>query len=132
MSERALRGSRLGASSYETDEGIDVAPRQAVIYDCPDGHAFSVPFSSEADVPANWECRVCGAEAAVRDGETPQVKRLKPVRTHWDMLLERRSVGELEELLAERLQLLRADPLTVESAPPQPPTTSGKRVRKSA
>jgi len=28
------------------------------------------------------------------------------VRTHWDMLLERRSIADLEELLRERLDLL--------------------------
>jgi hypothetical protein len=32
----------------------------------------------------------------------------KHVRSHWDMLLERRTIAELEELLAERLELLRA------------------------
>ena len=35
------------------------------------------------------------------------VKAEKPVRTHWDMLLERRSVKELEDILKERLELLR-------------------------
>ena len=35
-------------------------------------------------------------------------KFVKPVRSHWDMLLERRSIGELEELLTERLEMLRA------------------------
>jgi hypothetical protein len=35
------------------------------------------------------------------------VKAEKPVRTHWDMLLERRSVKELEDILTERLELLR-------------------------
>lgn len=30
------------------------------------------------------------------------------MRTHWDMLRERWSVTELEEILAERLALLRA------------------------
>ena len=29
-------------------------------------------------------------------------------KTHWEMLLERRSVAELEEILSERLELLRA------------------------
>ena len=29
-------------------------------------------------------------------------------RTHWDMLLERRSVEELEELLKERLDIIKA------------------------
>ncbi len=31
----------------------------------------------------------------------------KPQRTHWDMLLERRSEKELEDILTERLELLR-------------------------
>ena len=108
MSERALRGSRLGASSYESDEGVEIAPRQDVTYDCAQGHRFSVPFSVEADVPTVWECRVCGAEALMVDGSRPEPKKTKPPRTHWDMLLERRSVADLEELLAERLELLRA------------------------
>jgi hypothetical protein len=29
------------------------------------------------------------------------------VRTHWDMLLERRSVEELEDLLKERLEVIK-------------------------
>jgi hypothetical protein len=35
-------------------------------------------------------------------------KPTKPARTHWDMLLERRSIAELEALLDERLALLRS------------------------
>ena len=42
------------------------------------------------------------------DGVRPEEKPAKHVRTHWDMLLERRSVKELEEILAERLELLRS------------------------
>jgi hypothetical protein len=34
----------------------------------------------------------------------------RPVRTHWDMLLERRSIADLEELLEERLALLDQAP----------------------
>ncbi len=107
MSERALRGTRLGATSYETDSGIDLAPRQDVKYRCPHGHEFEMPFSMEADVPAAWECRVCGAQALRVDGVAPEEKPGKPTRTHWDMLLERRSVADLEEVLAERLEVLR-------------------------
>jgi hypothetical protein len=109
MSDRALRGSRLGASSYETDEGVAPAARRMTTYDCPDGHSFAMPFAEEADIPAVWECRACGGEALRRDGERPEVKPVKPARTHWDMLLERRTIPELEELLAERLDLLRAE-----------------------
>ena len=49
----------------------------------------------------------CGAEAVSKDGLTREAKTEKPVRTHWDMLLERRSITELEEILTERLELLR-------------------------
>ena len=65
-----------------------------------------MPFAAEADVPPTWECKVCGATALLRDGEQPEPKKTKPARTHWDMLLERRSVAELEEVLAERLAVL--------------------------
>ena len=107
MSERALRGTRLGATSYETDNGIDLAPRQDVEYACPNGHHFQMPFSVEAEVPMVWECRVCGAQALRVGGTAEEDKPAKPARTHWDMLLERRSIPELEEVLAERLALLR-------------------------
>jgi len=103
MGERVLRGSRLGTTSYETDRNTDLAPRQAVSYDCPRGHVTEVPMSSEAELPATWECRVCGATALLRDGATPEAKKGKTPRTHWDMLLERRSIEDLEEVLAERL-----------------------------
>ncbi len=106
MSDGALRGTRLGATSYETDDHVELAPRQTVHYDCPYGHTVSMPFSVEADVPAVWECR-CGAEAIIRDGVKPEAKPTKHVRTHWDMLLERRTIEDLEVLLQERLELLR-------------------------
>jgi hypothetical protein len=107
MSERALRGTRLGATSYETDNGIDLAPRQDVEYGCPNGHRFEMPFALEAEVPPTWECRVCGAQALRVDGVAPEEKPGKPTRTHWDMLRERRSMADLEEVLAERLEVLR-------------------------
>ncbi|GAA2759574.1 RNA polymerase-binding protein RbpA [Actinopolymorpha rutila] len=108
MSERALRGSRLGAASYEDDREIAPAPRQLVSYDCPHSHHFDLPFAADAEVPAVWECPRCGAEAVRVDGDRPESKQVKPPRTHWDMLLERRSIDELEQLLSERLELLRS------------------------
>lgn len=108
MAERALRGTRLGATSYENDRNTDLAPRQEVSFDCPSGHHFSVPFAAEAEIPTTWECRVCGATAITVTGELPAQKKAKPPRTHWDMLLERRSIEDLEEVLAERLAIIRA------------------------
>ena len=79
MAERALRGTRLGATSYENDRNTDLAPRQEIAFDCPKGHHFSVPFAAEADVPATWECRVCGAIAFTADRGSAQ-RRRRPSR----------------------------------------------------
>jgi hypothetical protein len=109
MAERALRGTRLGATSYENDRNTDLAPRQEIAFDCPKGHHFSVPFAAEAEVPATWECRVCGAVAFTSAADLPTPKKVKPPRSHWDMLRERRSIADLEQVLAERLALIRGD-----------------------
>jgi hypothetical protein len=118
MAERVVRGSRLGAVSYENEYGTELAARHVTTYDCPRGHVVEVPFAEEADIPAVWECRRCGAIAERRDGTKPEPKAVKPARTHWDMLIERRSEADLEEILAERLGELRA--------------SRGQRPRKTA
>ncbi|NKQ52168.1 RNA polymerase-binding protein RbpA [Amycolatopsis sp. K13G38] len=107
MADRVLRGSRLGAVSYETDRNHDLAPRRTVRYACPKNHEFEVPFSDDAEIPAVWECRLHGSESEIVDGAQPEQKKVKPPRTHWDMLLERRSIPELEDLLNERLAELK-------------------------
>lgn len=107
MSDRSLRGMRLGAQSMETESGVEPAPRQRVEYRCEDGEQVFVTFAIEADVPATWVSKT-GKEAILVNGEKPVGNNEKPVRTHWDMLLERRSVEELETILADRLSILRA------------------------
>jgi hypothetical protein len=107
MADRVLRGSRLGAVSYETDRNHDLAPRRTVRYACPKNHEFEVPFSDDAEIPSVWECRLHGSESKIVEGGKPAPKEAKPPRTHWDMLLERRSIPELEELLNERLAELK-------------------------
>ena len=77
MAERALRGTRLGSTSYENDRNTDLAPRQEVAFDCPKGHQFTVPFAAEAELPPTWECRVCGAVAIAASGESPTPKKVK-------------------------------------------------------
>lgn len=105
MSE-TMRGSRLGALSYETDAHVLPAERFVVAYVCPEGHQSSVPFSVEAEeIPFEWTCR-CGRTAERLDVDKPEEKPTRHVRSHWDMLLERRTIKELEELLQERLDLL--------------------------
>ncbi|HET7397358.1 MAG TPA: RNA polymerase-binding protein RbpA [Intrasporangium sp.] len=107
MADRALRGSNLGSRSMESDENVVPSERQLTAYVCDQGHRTELPFSIEAEIPPTWECR-CGLEARlVGAGEPQEARPVKHVRTHWDMLLERRSIPELEELLEERLTLLR-------------------------
>lgn len=106
MAERSLRGTNLSALSMESDENVVLSERQLVSYKCKNEHVTQLPFSVEAEIPGLWECR-CGEEAKLVDGPEPERKPVKPQRTHWDMLLERRSIPELEELLQERLALLR-------------------------
>lgn len=108
MADRSLKGTGLGAKSFEDEAGVEFAARQEVGYDCSRKHHFTLTFAVEAEIPALWECPRCGAESLRSDGERPQVKEEKPVRTHWDMLRERRSIAELEDLLNERLDLLRS------------------------
>ena len=107
MAERTLRGARLGGQSFEDERGIEFAARQQVGFRCTIGHEFEITMSVEADVPALWECPRCGAEGRNISGVEPELKAEKPARTHWDMLLERRSEKELEDILKERLDLLR-------------------------
>jgi hypothetical protein len=80
-----------------------------VRYACANGHEFEVPLADGAEVPLTWECRQHGTESDVIDDvSSQQQEKTKPPRTHWDMLLERRSIPELEALLQERLTAVRA------------------------
>lgn len=109
MAERALRGTSIGSKSLETEEGIVFADRKESYYLCPQGHRFSMTFASEILAPGTWECK-CGHQAELQNepaAEEEEGKIIKQQRTHWDMLTERRSQAELEELLEEQLKTLR-------------------------
>ena len=118
----ALRGSSLSSHSYETDRGVVPVETVPHAYHCPAGHVTSLRFAFDADeVPATWDCSRCGRTAfqdetaakrlAGVDGQALALNSPRTSatgKTHWDMLLERRSLTELEELLAERVDQLRA------------------------
>ena len=109
MSE-SMRGSRLGAVSYERDERVAMAERLPTAYVCSAGHRSLVPFSVEAveeDIPFDWTCR-CGQTATRPNVVKAEGKPERHVRTHWDMLLERRTIADLKALLEERLELLHS------------------------
>ena len=72
MSDRSLRGMRLGAQSLESEAGVEPAARQRVEYRTEDGEQVFVTFSVEADVPATWTSKT-GKEAFLVDGEKPEI-----------------------------------------------------------
>lgn len=106
MADRVLRGSRMGAVSYETDRDHDLAPRQLVKYRTDAGDIFEVPFADDAEVPGTWLCKN-GQVGTLMEGEGLESKAVKPPRTHWDMLCERRTIEELDILLEERVEAIR-------------------------
>lgn len=109
MSEKALRGTGLGGTSYESDRGVPLVERTEHTYHCPQHHVIIIPLVRGAAAPTLWECPHCGSEALLEGAQAPEKEAPKPARTHWDMLLERRSIYELQLLLEERLALLRGD-----------------------
>jgi hypothetical protein len=106
MADRSLRGSGIGFQSLESEDGVEFAERTEVVYDCPLGHTTILPFSVEAEVPVVWQCR-CGGQAVNRAVVDPVLPEGRKQRSHWDMLMERRTVDQLEDLLKERLGVLR-------------------------
>ena len=79
MADRSLKGTGLGAKSFEDEAGVEFAARQEVGYDCPREHHFTLVFAAEAEIPSLWECPRCGAESLRSDGERPELKEEKPV-----------------------------------------------------
>lgn len=106
----SMRGVGLGHRSLESDRGVELAERQSCLFVCPEGHESQIVFSLTADIPEIWECKSCGLEAIrVVDGEQVELTGLvkEAPRSHYDMVLERRSRDELEELLAEMVDAMR-------------------------
>jgi hypothetical protein len=106
----SMRGMRLGSQSLESDRGVELASRQQCEFRCQQGHTFSVVFSQDAEPPQTWECSDCSAIAIrLENGVEIEVTGLQvdEKRSHYDMVLERRTREELEELLAEVLAEMR-------------------------
>lgn len=109
MADRALRGTHMGSTSLESEEGVVFVERQTVEYNCPTGHTFEVTFAIDAEIPNSWDCPRC-SQKALRVGieDFQDEKPLKPQRTHWEQLMDRRTPEQLEVLLQERLEAYRS------------------------
>ena len=106
--DRVMRGSRFGVVSYETDRNHDLAARKIARYRTENGDEFDMPFAADAQVPGTWLCRNGMEGTLIEGGDLAEPKKVKVPRTHWDMLRERRSIEELEELLKERLEIIKS------------------------
>lgn len=78
-----------------------------------DGETFQVTFAIDAEFPPRWFSRELGKDGILLDESgkpipDAPVEEVKEARTHWDMLLERRTIPELEEILQWRLDYYRA------------------------
>jgi len=111
MSQSSMRGMRLGTQSMESDRNVKFEARANHSFLCPQGHSFDMTFSALAEIPNTWECKTCGREATLLIDGVP-VEAIaadeKAPRSHWEMLRERRSIEELQILLDEQLENLRA------------------------
>src|SRR6201994_501239 len=88
MADRVLRGSRLGAVSYEADRNHGLAPRQNARYRTENGKEFEVPFADDAEIPGTWLCRNGMEGTLIEGGDLAEPKKVKVPRTPWDMLRE--------------------------------------------
>jgi hypothetical protein len=86
-----------------------LSPRQTIEYICPKAHITSVIFAAEVELPQEWDCKYCSATAKLKIAFEPAVEKApeKIARTHLDILHERRSTSELEEILKEAITDLR-------------------------
>lgn len=106
----SMRGMRLGSQSMEREDGVELALRRNVSYRCVEGHEFTVTFALDAESPAEWECKQCKNKALLVGGvelQKIEAGEIDKPRTHYDMVLERRTKAELEELLQEVLADMR-------------------------
>lgn len=105
-----MRGMRLGSQSLESDRGVELSERQRVLFRCSKAHEFPIVFAATAELPITWECKSCDA-VAVRLVDGIEVDLVEEVsdgpRSHYDMVLERRTREELEQLLQEMLVSMR-------------------------
>jgi hypothetical protein len=110
MRERGIRGVGLERHSLQSGRGVAASPRSITAYECEQCHTrIEVPFSVDADIPENWECHCGGLAKIVDESQAAPVGNAKDPhhqRTPWDMLQERRTEAELEEILTERIDFL--------------------------
>jgi len=117
MNNKQLRGSRLGSISHESEEGVDFVETQIVTFRTEDDEEFTVTFMIGVDLPYDWKSprtskigRRLDAKGKPIVGVDPNAPLpLPPTVTHWEQLMKRRTIEELEVILADRIAEGRAN-----------------------
>lgn len=112
----ALRGINVTSRSHSLDgeretQPVDPVPRT---YECAQGHETVMPFAEGAEYPTEWDCTTCYKVAFICDADAEGAHEPEDLRapvlvqkTHYQHLMERRTVEELASLFEERLEALR-------------------------
>jgi len=111
LAQQTMRGIRIGKQSLESEVGVSYSPRTTYQFLCPNGHSSEIVFDQDAEMPETWQCKSCSEFGTLlKDGKpiTLSITDIKTPKSHWDMLLERRSKVELEAILKERLSYIKA------------------------
>ena len=116
MSNKRMQGTRLGSISSETEEGVQFVDRQNVTFRTADGEEFVVTFMTGVELPYDWRSprssnigRRLDAKGKPIQGDDPNAPApVAPTVTHWEQLMKRRTIEELEIILQERIIAMRA------------------------
>lgn len=116
MNDKRLRGTRLGSISTETEEGVEFVERQNVTFRTEDGEEFTVTFMAGVELPYDWRSpktsnigRRLDEKGKPIEGDDPNAPApTPPTVTHWEQLMKRRTIAELEVILEERIAEMRA------------------------
>jgi hypothetical protein len=84
------------------------SPRFDVVYVCEDGHETTVTMSTNADIPNEWTCLTCSKNARLKNSDIPMEAEPEPKPDHWAKLIQRRTIEELDEMLEERIKLIKS------------------------
>ena len=117
MNDKRLRGTRLGSISTETEEGVEFVERQNVTFRTEDGEEFTVTFMAGVELPYDWRSpktsnigRRLDEKGKPIEGDDPNAPApTPPTVTHWEQLMKRRTIAELEVILEERIAEMRAN-----------------------
>lgn len=116
MNNKRLRGTRLGSISSESEEGVEFVERHSVTFRTEDGEEFSVNFMVGVDLPYDWRSprtskvgRRLDSKGKPIVGDDPNAPSpAVPPVTHWEQLMKRRTIEELEVILKDRIIEMRA------------------------